>query len=32
MYPIDLMERIISARQDLIERLKNYIFGADYGR
>jgi len=27
----DVMERIISARQDLIERLENYIVGADYG-
>ncbi len=28
----DVMERIISAKHDLIERLENYILGADYGR
>lgn len=28
----DIMETIISANQDLIERLENYIVGADYGR
>jgi len=28
----DIMERIISANQDLIGRLENYILGADYGR
>lgn len=28
----DVMESIITAKQDLIERLENYIVGADYGR
>ena len=28
----DVMETIISAKQDRIERLENYILGADYGR
>ena len=28
----DVMERIISAKQDLIERLENYILGAGYGQ
>lgn len=28
----DVMETIISAKQDRIEQLENYIVGADYGR